>query len=149
MNPSQNNLKQNDGGEENITTEIKTKLTKTECVNITKKWIRNCLECNKLLEYKHWEMFRRANKKNGVCNSCSRRNKKQKLWDRICPVCNNKISHTTKFQMLYSLNKPCKDCSHKGLKYNKVKKVYSDKELTRKCPNCRTPIKYSNIRRKN
>lgn len=106
MNPSQNNLKQNEGGGENITTEIKIELIKTECVNTTKKLVRNC------------------------------------------PKCGKEICHTNKYQLKYSLNKPCKDCSHKGLKYNVIKKVYSSDELKRKCPTCGREVKYKHINTK-
>ena len=148
MNPSQNNLKQKSGGEENIITETKTKLTKTECVNTTNPLIRNCPKCDKTLNYKHWEIFRRARKSNSLCNNCSRKNVKEKKWERICPVCNKNVSHTTKYQREYSTNKPCKDCSHIGLKYNVVEIVYSEKDLTRNCPICKKKLFYSNIKTK-
>jgi hypothetical protein len=72
MNPSQNNLMQNEGGEENTTTETKIKLTKTECVDTTKKWIRNCPKCGNEIFHttkRHRNFFK---KRNVVCKSCSK-----------------------------------------------------------------------------
>lgn len=106
MNPSQNNLKQSEGGGESIITEIKQKLTKSECVNITNRWVRNC------------------------------------------PKCGKEVTHTNRFLLKYSLEKPCKDCSHRGLKYNVKRKEFTKEELTRKCPKCEREFLYKNIRTK-
>jgi len=106
MKLNQNNLKRNESGDENTTTETKQELTKNECVNITNRWVRNC------------------------------------------PKCGKEVSHTNKFLLKYSLEKPCKDCSHRGLKYNVKRKEFTEKELTRTCPNCGDEILYKNIRKK-
>ena len=64
----------------------------------------------------------------------------EKKWKRNCPKCGKEVLHTSKYTMIYALNKPCKDCSHIGLYYKE--KLIDPKDLIRNCPVCGIEIQY-------
>jgi len=69
-------------------------------------------------------------------------------YPRICPECKKIVFHNSKYTAKYFEGKPCKNCSHIGIKYNIKKRVYTKDELTRKCPTCNNIVIYKNIKTK-
>lgn len=67
-----NNLKPNDVGEKNITTEIKKKSTKNACESITKEkmWIKLCPKCNRIIYYSTKYTLQLGISNNTICKWC-------------------------------------------------------------------------------
>jgi hypothetical protein len=68
-----------------------------------------------------------------------------KMWRRICPECNKDI--WTKSKCLIKSKCLCQECGYK-LNSRRTKVVYTEEELSRKCPKCRCQIFYKEIKAK-
>lgn len=77
----------------------------------------------------------------------NRLNKKECLdignrWQRTCPKCHRSVFHTSKYVMLRSLFKVCKNCSHVGIIYKTTVRQIDPIDLIRKCSVCDSTIQY-------
>lgn len=142
MEPMKNELKQNEGGEGNITTETKNAFVKNTCGNTTneKKWKRNCPKCGNDVFHTTESMRNWFNKLNTPCRSCYRlsliKPKPKNEWERKCPDCGISIFHKRKY-VRDKFNKQkrfCKKCRQKGSRSVKFGKKQNEevKEKLRK-----------------
>lgn len=98
-----NNLKLNDGGDVNTTTETKNESTENGCENITnvKNWARKCPKCNTFIYFSSKGNCDASEKGKCLCRSCSnflnRWNKSELPEPKICRVCGVSIHHKRMF----------------------------------------------------
>ena len=143
----ENELKLNDGGDENITTEIKNESVKSICENTIneKKWKRNCPQCNRELAYYRKGHRDDAVNKNKWCNKCRANKRKIEIpdggWSKLCPICKNRIIYSTKRTLIRSIkcNSLCQPC------ILQKKKLIVD-GYKRHCNKCGAEMKYSSRR---
>ena len=68
------------------------KRLKIDGVEYRKTYERKCPECQEIIRYINEDAFKKANRKNNLCASCGKKNRKFKFF-RDCPSCGNIIKY--------------------------------------------------------
>lgn len=98
-------------------------------------FIRKCPQCNKEILYKTKQNFKRADRNNCLCNSCTKKSNQLDLI-LICVDCGKELHYKNLkvYEKAKEKGQLCKDCTYK--------RNYRVDKLERNCPQCNNFIYY-------